>query len=52
MNMLAFDTCLDKTYVTLYNGVDFQNKIILLAFIFFRIMMTYYYKQQIGVFLC
>lgn len=29
MNMLAFDTCLDKTYVTLYNGVDFQNKIIL-----------------------
>ena len=29
MNMLAFDTCLDKTYVTLYNGVEFQNKIIL-----------------------
>ena len=29
MIMLAFDTCLDKTYVTLYNGVDFQNKIIL-----------------------
>lgn len=29
MNMLAFDTCLDKTYVTLYNGKDFQNKIIL-----------------------
>ena len=29
MNMLAFDTCLDKTYVTLYNGNDFQNKIIL-----------------------
>ena len=29
MNMLAFDTCLDKTYVTLYNGKEFQNKIIL-----------------------
>ena len=29
MNILAFDTCLDKTYVTLYNGKDFQNKIIL-----------------------
>ena len=29
MNMLAFDTCLDKTYVTLYNGKDFQHKIIL-----------------------
>lgn len=29
MKMLAFDTCLDKTYITLYDGKDFQNKIIL-----------------------
>ena len=29
MKMLAFDTCLDKTYVTLYNENIFQNKIIL-----------------------
>ena len=29
MNLLAFDTCLDKTYVTLYNGEVFTNKIIL-----------------------
>lgn len=28
MNLLAFDTCLDKTYVTLYNGKIFINKII------------------------
>lgn len=28
MNLLAFDTCLDKTYITLYNG-EFHNKIIL-----------------------
>lgn len=27
--MLAFDTCLDKTYVTLYDGNEFRNKIIL-----------------------
>lgn len=27
--MLAFDTCLDKTYVTLYDGEKFNNKIIL-----------------------
>ena len=26
--MLVFDTCLDKTYVTLTNGVEFKNKII------------------------
>ena len=26
--MLSFDTCLDKTYVTLYNGECFKNKII------------------------
>ncbi len=29
MWMLAFDTCLDKTYVTLTDGVRFENKIIL-----------------------
>ena len=29
MNILAFDTCLDKTYVTLYNGKKFVNKVIL-----------------------
>ena len=29
MWMLAFDTCLDKTYVTLTNGIQFENKIIL-----------------------
>ena len=29
MWMLAFDTCLDKTYITLTNGEQFQNKIIL-----------------------
>lgn len=29
MWMLAFDTCLDKTYVTLTDGVMFKNKIIL-----------------------
>ena len=28
MNLLAFDTCLDKTYITLYDG-EFHNKIIL-----------------------
>lgn len=28
MWMLVFDTCLDKTYVTLTNGVEFKNKII------------------------
>ena len=28
MWMLAFDTCLDKTYVTLTDGVTFENKII------------------------
>lgn len=28
MKMLAFDTCLDKTYVTLTDGVEFKNKII------------------------
>ena len=28
MWMLAFDTCLDKTYVTLTDGVRFENKII------------------------
>ena len=27
--MLAFDTCLDKTYVTLSNGKGFKNRIIL-----------------------
>lgn len=27
--MLSFDTCLDKTYVTLYDGEMFKNKIIL-----------------------
>ncbi len=29
MWMLAFDTCLDKTYVTLTDGVKFENKVIL-----------------------
>ena len=29
MWMLAFDTCLDKTYVTLTDGAIFENKIIL-----------------------
>ena len=29
MNLLAFDTCLDKTYVTLTDGVKFENKVIL-----------------------
>ena len=29
MWMLAFDTCLDKTYVTLTDGVQFENKVIL-----------------------
>ena len=29
MKLLAFDTCLDKTYVTLYNGEKFVNKVIL-----------------------
>ena len=29
MKMLAFDTCLDKTYVTLTDGVKFDNKVIL-----------------------
>ena len=29
MKLLAFDTCLDKTYVTLYNGENFVNKVIL-----------------------
>lgn len=28
MNLLAFDTCLDKTYITLSNGEKFINKII------------------------
>ena len=28
MRILAFDTCLDKTYVTLTDGVNFVNKII------------------------
>ena len=28
MRILAFDTCLDKTYVTLTDGVEFNNKII------------------------
>ena len=28
MKMLAFDTCLDKTYVTLTDGKEFVNKII------------------------
>ncbi len=27
--MLSFDTCLDKTYVTLFDGENFNNKIIL-----------------------
>ena len=29
MNILAFDTCLDKTYVTLYDGQKYLNKVIL-----------------------
>ena len=29
MNLLAFDTCLDKTYITLTNGEKFNNKVIL-----------------------
>ena len=29
MRLLAFDTCLDKTYVTLTNGEKFINKVIL-----------------------
>ena len=29
MNLLAFDTCLDKTYVTLYVKNNFINKVIL-----------------------
>ena len=29
MWLLAFDTCLDKTYVTLTNRVTFENKTIL-----------------------
>ncbi len=29
MKMLSFDTCLDKTYVTLFDGVNYKNKIIL-----------------------
>lgn len=29
MNLLAFDTCLDKTYITLYNRGNFINKVIL-----------------------
>lgn len=28
MNLLVFDTCLDKTYVTLYDGKNFNNKVI------------------------
>lgn len=28
MKMLAFDTCLDKTYITLLDGSDFKNKVI------------------------
>lgn len=29
MKMLSFDTCLDKTYVTLFDGNEYVNKIIL-----------------------
>lgn len=29
MKLLAFDTCLDKTYVTLYTDNEFTNKVIL-----------------------
>ena len=29
MNLLAFDTCLDKTYITLFNKDKFYNKVIL-----------------------
>jgi len=29
VNLLAFDTCLDKTYITLYYGNKFINKVIL-----------------------
>lgn len=28
MNILSFDTCLNKTYVTLYNGCEYINKVI------------------------
>ena len=28
MNLLAFDTCLDKTYITLSDGNNFINKVI------------------------
>ena len=28
MNLLAFDTCLDKTYITLFDGSKFCNKVI------------------------
>jgi len=29
MNLLAFDTCLDKTYVTLFDGKIFHNEVII-----------------------
>lgn len=29
MRLLAFDTCLDKTYVTFTDGIKFENKVIL-----------------------
>jgi len=29
MKLLAFDTCLDKTYITLFDGNNFHNKVIL-----------------------
>jgi len=29
MNLLAFDTCLDKTYVTLFDGKTFHNEVII-----------------------
>ncbi|MCQ2738880.1 MAG: tRNA (adenosine(37)-N6)-threonylcarbamoyltransferase complex dimerization subunit type 1 TsaB [bacterium] len=29
MKLLAFDTCLDKTYVTLFNDREYKNKVIL-----------------------
>ena len=28
MNLIAFDTCLDKTYITLYDGKTYNNKVI------------------------
>ena len=28
MRLLAFDTCLDKTYVTFTDGIKFENKVI------------------------